>query len=650
MKLPLSKKTSVISVILLAALLNLSIFCLAFPITFKPESPTLARDFSAYYMGAWRLFHNPTQVYNVSVQPGDYQTIGQAQPFKYTPSFLILFAPFLTLSYQVALSAFDIMQFLLILALAFFVYKLVKDKNLFFASIVAVIILVAPSLFLPSAGYSIVNSLQTFSPNYYSGYFLANAHILQTVLLVGALYFGFTKKPWLSALLFAFGSFDPRGALFALPLLSWYNRHSIKKFIFGSTVFLLVTNLPFFLYYGVGFEFLQATFSAATTSQMFFYDWIPIYAVTSLSILEIITVLFNRKRIKNGLFKALDAIGARMQHGKTKTLRFDCILLALLLLFSASALLPQPVRAQTNTVMVTVPVGIQSNGVAVTPNGDYVYVTNFQSDSVLVISIARATVTATIRVGSAPSGLSVTPNGDYIYVANQLSNSVSVINTTTNTVTATIPVGSAPYGLAITPNGAYIYIAQYYNNSVSVVSTATNRITAIVKVESQPYGVAVMPDGNYVYITNKSSDSVSIIDTATNTVTKTIHVQSFPYDAAVTPNGAYVYVTNGNSNSVSVIDTATNTVTTTIPVGDEPYNVAITPNGDWAYVTNINSNLVSVIYIANLTSPPTAVPTATSTVAPTPTIPECPEQLLVIFMGVVLSAFIIAKKVVNWKI
>ena len=133
MKLPLSKKTAIILVILLAVLLNLSIFCLAYPITFKPESPTLARDFSAYYIGAWRLIHNPTQVYNGSVQPGDYQIIGQAQPFKYTPSFLILFAPFLTLSYQNALNAFDIMQFLLILALAFFVYKIVKDKNLFLA-------------------------------------------------------------------------------------------------------------------------------------------------------------------------------------------------------------------------------------------------------------------------------------------------------------------------------------------------------------------------------------------------------------------------------------------------------------------------------------------------------------------------------------
>ncbi|MGD0204301.1 MAG: hypothetical protein ABSC20_10400 [Candidatus Bathyarchaeia archaeon] len=304
MKLLLSKKGAIALVILLAVLLNLSIFCFAYPQTFKPESPTLARDFSAYYNGEWRLFHNPTEIYVGGTQPGDYPFSQQPQTFKYAPSFLILLAPFLTLSYQNALNAFDIIQFLSILFLAFFVYKLVENKNLFLAAIVAVIVLVDPLLFSPSASYSAANFLhyriislhvQTFSPSYYCGYLLANAHILQTVLLVGALYFGFAKKPWLSALLFAFGAFDPRGALLALPLLLWYNRHSIWAFIAGSAAFLAATNLPFFFYYGIGFAFLKTETNGSVVSQMYLYDWIPLFSIASLTILEIITVLYNRK-------------------------------------------------------------------------------------------------------------------------------------------------------------------------------------------------------------------------------------------------------------------------------------------------------------------------------------------------------------------
>jgi len=304
MKLVLSRKIGIILLIALLVFLNLSIFIYAYPQTFKPEAPTLARDFSAYYLGEWRLLHNPTQIYSASVQPGDYPIQPQPQPFKYTPSFLILFMPFLTLSYQNALDAFDIVQALTILALAFFVYKLVENKNLFVGVAAAVIVLVDPILIAPSASYSIAGFLhyrmlslhvQTFSPSYYCGYLLANAHILQTALLVGAIYFGYAKKPWLSALLFSFGAFDPRVALFALPLLLWYNRGSLWKFIGGSVAFLAATNLPFFLYNGVGFAFLATETNAATVSQMYLYDWIPLYSIVALSMLELVSVLYNRK-------------------------------------------------------------------------------------------------------------------------------------------------------------------------------------------------------------------------------------------------------------------------------------------------------------------------------------------------------------------
>ena len=96
MKVPLNKKTAIIAVIVLALILNFIIFTKAYPETFKPQTETLARDFSAYYMGGWRLFNNPTQVYYDGSLPGDYPIVGTPQPFKYIPNFLIWFSPFLS--------------------------------------------------------------------------------------------------------------------------------------------------------------------------------------------------------------------------------------------------------------------------------------------------------------------------------------------------------------------------------------------------------------------------------------------------------------------------------------------------------------------------------------------------------------------------
>jgi hypothetical protein len=294
----------ILNVVLIALALNALTFCLAFPVAFQlPKSEPYARDFSAYYIGGWRLLHNPTQIYYGGTLPSDIPIHPTAQSFKYTPSFLLLITPFLALSYTDALAAFDILQFALIGALAFFVYRLVKNKSVLLASVAAVIVVVDPlpslTLYYEPANFLQIHveslGLQTFSPGYFCGYMLGNAHVLQTILLVGALYFGFAKKPWLSALLFSLGSFDPRGALLALPLLVWYNRHSILKFIAGSAAFLAATNLPFFLYQGIGFAFLRAEANRSIASQMYPYDWIPVYSIATLTIIELVTEVRARK-------------------------------------------------------------------------------------------------------------------------------------------------------------------------------------------------------------------------------------------------------------------------------------------------------------------------------------------------------------------
>ena len=61
-----------------------------------------------------------------------------------------------------------------------------------------------------------------------------------------------------------------------------------------------------------------------------------------------------------------------------------------------------------------------------------------------VINAINNTVVATIPVGLQPQGIDVHPDGSTVYVANRDSNSISVINTNSNTVIDTIAVGTAP--------------------------------------------------------------------------------------------------------------------------------------------------------------------------------------------------------------
>src|SRR5262249_54103937 len=59
-----------------------------------------------------------------------------------------------------------------------------------------------------------------------------------------------------------------------------------------------------------------------------------------------------------------------------------------------------------------------------------------------------------IPVGTEPFGLALTPNGSKLYVTNMNSKSVSVIDTASNRVVKTIEnVGLSPRGIAITNDG-----------------------------------------------------------------------------------------------------------------------------------------------------------------------------------------------------
>ncbi|PEQ46184.1 YncE family protein, partial [Bacillus cereus] len=77
------------------------------------------------------------------------------------------------------------------------------------------------------------------------------------------------------------------------------------------------------------------------------------------------------------------------------------------------------------------------------------------------------TVTATIPVGSFPTGVAITPDGNFAYVTNL--GDVSVIDTSTNTVIATVPVGSSPFCVAITPDGNFAYVTNNIDDTVSVI-------------------------------------------------------------------------------------------------------------------------------------------------------------------------------------
>ncbi|PEQ55453.1 hypothetical protein CN469_28295 [Bacillus cereus] len=74
---------------------------------------------------------------------------------------------------------------------------------------------------------------------------------------------------------------------------------------------------------------------------------------------------------------------------------------------------------------------------------------NQVDNNVSVIDTNSNTVVATVPVGNNPFGVAITPDGSFAYVTNFNIANVSVIDTSSNTVVTTVPVGISPFGVAI---------------------------------------------------------------------------------------------------------------------------------------------------------------------------------------------------------
>lgn len=244
----------------------------------------------------------------------------------------------------------------------------------------------------------------------------------------------------------------------------------------------------------------------------------------------------------------------------------------------------------TNTVVGTIGGFDGPSGFAITPSQSIAYVNNYggpegvqsgNGTTVSIVDLNNNTIAGTITVGLAPAALAITPDGEFVYVINYVdgnpgTGTVSIIQTSTNTVIGTIKGFSGPFGIAITPNGKYAYVTNFGSNNfapvghtVSTIDLNSNTVIANTFLGTQPSGIAITPNGALAYASvyntlylgpnfsnlTPGTGVVDIIDIATNTViSEPIIVGPSPANVAISPNGKRALVSNYSGNSVSVID------------------------------------------------------------------------------------------------
>ncbi len=208
------------------------------------------------------------------------------------------------------------------------------------------------------------------------------------------------------------------------------------------------------------------------------------------------------------------------------------------------------------------------------------------------------------------TGLAVSPDGQRLYIALSKRNVVTVVDVANETVMATVPVGVAPFRVLVSHDNKMVFVANRggrhpANGDTNVRKSAGTAVSIDPKTDAalhgsisfidaktfattemdegrQPTGMALSHDGTVLYVANSDEDTVTAVDVARHEVRQSLSLRpqqdlglgQLPTDLALSQDGKTLYVTCGGGNAVAVVALADFTLKGFLPTAWFPIAIA----------------------------------------------------------------------------
>lgn len=150
----------------------------------------------------------------------------------------------------------------------------------------------------------------------------------------------------------------------------------------------------------------------------------------------------------------------------------------------------------------------------------------------------------TDRQYKTPVNLAVSPDGELLYVVCEQSNSLIVVDPITRRVVDEIVVGSRPQDVAVSPDGTRLYVTNRFSASLTVIDATSRNVLAEIPVGHEPHGVLTDASGSRVYVLNTGQHSVSVIDSRELVEVRRLAAGRGPWSLALHPQGRLAVATS----------------------------------------------------------------------------------------------------------
>ena len=209
-----------------------------------------------------------------------------------------------------------------------------------------------------------------------------------------------------------------------------------------------------------------------------------------------------------------------------------------------------------------------------------------------------------IIAGANPIAMAMTPNGNFVYVLNQGSNSIAEfsVDLPNNTLVAlgSLNIGAGFPGalLTVSPDSRFLYVSSPTTGQIGMAtigSTGTLSPGAAFTVGSSPTFMVVDPQVRFLYVTNPATNSVRAFSLNNGAISTEVTGSPFatgtnPSAMAINSSGNFLLVTNQGSNSVSGFSVSNGALAA---VPGSPFNTGVGPS----FVVFDKAN--SFVYIAD---------------------------------------------------
>ncbi len=283
------------------------------------------------------------------------------------------------------------------------------------------------------------------------------------------------------------------------------------------------------------------------------------------------------------------------------------------------------ISTRTDTVISTIPMPYGVEAIVADDTTGNVFVGDATS-TVLEIDGTSNQVVANITPvqGDAPTVGVYDPGNGALYAMESFTNRVSIINASQFALVANIGVGKAPIAATYDPANQDIYVVNEGSANITVIDGMTNRVVGQVSSVDPGPGITYDTSNGNLYICSNAggggrTDSVSVVNGSANVVVESIPIDSGCGGAIYDPHDGYVYVTDRYSSkgpdvaNVTVIDPGINEVVLTLPVQLGPIGIAYDSANHNVYVADSDTNNISILpQIYRLTLHETGLPTGTN--------------------------------------